>query len=152
MKIREERAGETGVIRRLLVGVFGQETEADLVDALRAEGVVAQALVAEDAGEIIGFLMLSRLEAPFPACALAPLAVDPLWQRHGIGTALIGAMETECDAVFVLGDPDYYGRFGFRADLAAGYACAFAGPYFLVRPHADIPATGQIFYPRAFAH
>ena len=53
------------------------------------------------------------------ACALlAPLAVDPGWQRQGVGSALVRAgLERLRDSgtthVYVLGDPAYYGRHGF---------------------------------------
>ncbi|WP_128254220.1 GNAT family N-acetyltransferase [Falsirhodobacter deserti] len=151
MKIRPEASEDDRKIRKLLIDAFGRPDEADLVAALRRDGAVAQALVAEVEGEIVGYLMLSHLDAPFSACALAPLAVAPMWQRQGIGAALIEAIDTGCDAIFVLGDPAYYSRFGFSTDLATGYACAFAGPFFMVKPQAEIPATGRIFYPQAFA-
>ena len=49
---------------------------------------------------------------------LAPLAVDPSWQRQGIGSAVVRTglrrlEEAGVTAVCVLGDPGYYGRLGF---------------------------------------
>ncbi|MBN9147388.1 MULTISPECIES: hypothetical protein [unclassified Nitrobacter] len=42
----------------------------------------------------------------------------------------------------MLGDPAYYGRFGFRGDLAACFETAFAGVHFMVLPLTDgLPAT-----------
>lgn len=56
---------------------------------------------------------------------LAPLAVLPGRQGWGIGSALVRAAlarakEVGWAAAFVLGDPAYYGRFGFAADAARG--------------------------------
>lgn len=148
--IRPEGPGDAAQVRRVVEAAFGRAEEADLVDALRSEALLS--LVAEEEGEVAGHLMLSALEAPFAACALAPLAVEPLWQRHGVGTALVREAigRTGCAAMFVLGEPRFYERFGFSADLAAGYACAFSGPYFQVLPLRDIPPTGRILYPQAF--
>ncbi|WP_435167789.1 GNAT family N-acetyltransferase [Falsirhodobacter sp. 1013] len=151
MKIRSETPEDHQKISELLAAAFQGADESTLVDALRPEALLS--LVAEEEGEIVGHAMLSRLEAPFVACALAPLSVAPLWQEQGIGSALVREVcrQATCDAIFLRGDPAFYGRFGFRADLAAGYACAFAGPFFLVKPLRDIPATGRILYPRAFS-
>lgn len=49
---------------------------------------------------------------------LGPLAVAPQYQKQGIGSALVrsGMERVGADGVtqvFVLGDPDYYSRFGF---------------------------------------
>ena len=85
----------------------------------------------------VGHVLLSRMTAPVRALALAPLAVATDWQRRGIGTALVEAALERAraagsQAVFVLGDPAYYRRFGFRADLAAGFASPYAGPHLMV--------------------
>ncbi|WP_319796476.1 hypothetical protein [Nitrobacter sp.] len=54
----------------------------------------------------------------------------------------------------MLGDPAYYGRFGFRGDLAAGFESAFAGGHFMVLPLTDgLPATeGRLDYAPAFGN
>jgi predicted N-acetyltransferase YhbS len=52
--------------------------------------------------------------------------------------------------VFVLGEPDYYRRFGF--EVMAGFASPYAGPYFQTLklvPHA--PDAGTVVYPKLFA-
>lgn len=58
-----------------------------------------------------------------PAVALAPMAVLPGHQRQGIGGILVrnglGRLrETGEQMVLVLGNPDYYPRFGFSAEKA----------------------------------
>ncbi|MDB6453144.1 GNAT family N-acetyltransferase [Falsirhodobacter sp. 20TX0035] len=151
MKIRPEALEDHQKITELVAVAYQGAEESTLVDALRPDAHLS--LVAEDEGEIVGHALLSPLEAPFAAGALAPLSVAPLWQGQGIGGALVREVcrLAPCDAIFLRGDPAFYGRFGFRADLAAGYACVFAGPFFLVKPLRDIPATGRVLYPRAFS-
>jgi predicted N-acetyltransferase YhbS len=64
--------------------------------------------------------------------ALGPLAVLPGRQRIGIGSALVRAGVEEADrrserAVIVLGNPGYYGRFGFRPGSDLGLRNPFSG-------------------------
>ena len=71
----------------------------------------------------------------FSASGLAPVSVLPAHQKNGIGSALIkkGVEELKAksiDACFLLGDPAYYGRFGFSVEAATPFASPYAGPYF----------------------
>ena len=51
--------------------------------------------------------------------------------------------------VFVLGDPAYYGRFGFT--VMEGFVSRYAGPYFQALMLApDAPKAGRVSYPKAF--
>ena len=55
------------------------------------------------------------------AALLGPLAVEPEWQRQGIGSALVrDGLERlraeDVSLVCVLGDPAYYGRLGFTTE------------------------------------
>ena len=51
--------------------------------------------------------------------------------------------------VFVLGDPAYYGRFGFT--VMDGFVSRYAGPYFQALMLApDAPKAGRVSHPRAF--
>jgi putative acetyltransferase len=75
----------------------------------------------------------------------------------GVGSALIRAGIEEAraqgwEAIFVLGDPDYYRRFGFDAGLAARFDCAYASPYLMALAlRDDLPARGHVAYAPAFA-
>ena len=117
------------------------------------------ALLAELDGRLAGHILLSRMTAPVPALGLAPVSVHPDHQGRGLGAALIGdslrrARAAGWRAVFLLGEPDYYGRFGFRADTAAPFASPYAGPYFLaleLAPDALAGRSGPVEYARAFA-
>lgn len=142
--IRPETPADAPAVAALLTAAFGGPAEAGLVAALRAAGDAAIALVAEDdapdvaettAGAIVGHILLSPMQAPFPALSLAPLAVAPGRQGAGLGAALVRAALARAEAegwrgVFVLGEPAYYGRFGFTADAAAGFESPYAGPAF----------------------
>ena len=63
---------------------------------------------------------------------LAPVAVDPNWQRQGLGSSLIRATLAQSPLfscpVFALGDPAYYQRFGFSAASEFGLECAIPVP------------------------
>jgi len=157
MTIRRERAGDLDAIGDVVARAFGRPDEARLVAQLRRDGDAAISLVAVDGEAVIGHVLLSPMVAPFRAVGLAPLSVLPDRQKQGIGAALInaaiaGARRDGWDAVFVLGDPAYCCRFGFRADLAAGFASPYAGPHFMVLPLAQaLPATtGAVDYAPAF--
>ena len=65
--------------------------------------------------------------------ALAPMAVTPERQRAGVGSALVRAGLEECqrlgiNAVFVVGHPTYYLRFGFKPASSVGFVCEFEVP------------------------
>jgi putative acetyltransferase len=73
--------------------------------------------------------------------------VLPDRQRQGVGSALVRAALTRAReggwaAAFVLGHPAYYGRFGFRADAARGYASPYAGEHFMALPLGPEPLSG----------
>ena len=103
--------------------------------------------------------MFSKITAPVRALGLAPVAVEPSRQNTGVGKRLIAAGLALAEAagwqgVFVLGDPAYYGRFGFTADAAAGFESPYAGPYLMALPLGArrLAATdGEIAYAPAFS-
>ena len=125
-------------IRYVLERAFPDHTEADLVEALRAGGYAALELVAECGGARAGHIFYSPLgmEGAVRAAALAPLAVHPDYQGRGIGGALVHMSipmlaHAGYEVLVVLGDPGYYGRFGFSAEAAAGLRHPFPpGPHF----------------------
>jgi putative acetyltransferase len=121
--LREEQLGDVDGIRAVHSAAFGRTAEADLVDQLRDGGFIVSSLVAVLNGRCVGNLVFSRIaisgaDGDIPAVALAPVAVLPECQRHGIGTKLIEAGLERCRSLgrtvaLVLGHPDYYRRFGF---------------------------------------
>jgi putative acetyltransferase len=157
VNIRDEQAGDHAAIRRLLTETFGGESEAKLVDSLRADGDLAIALVADIEGEIAGYAAMSALRSPPRSLALAPVAVAPARQRQGVGSALIEetlrrARAAEGCMVFVVGDPEYYARFGFSADAARSFDSTYAGEHFMAIALTERPAPAEpVLYSRRFA-
>lgn len=158
--IRPERAGDAARVRALLQAAFGGRVEAQVVDELRRDGDMVLALIAERDGEAAGYVAFARLDLDLggrtvPATGLAPLGVRPELQRRGIGAALVreglARLKDRGERlVFVLGDPAYYGRFGFA--VMERFVSRYAGPYFQALALApDAPVAGRVSYPRAFS-
>jgi len=121
--IRPERTEDIPAVRRVHEAAFPTAAEADLVDRLRANGKAAVSLVAEDDGHIVGHILFSPVTFDPPAAVvgfgLAPMAVLPDHEKHGVGRRLVQNGLAECHArgaclVVVLGESEYYGRFGFE--------------------------------------
>ena len=73
---------------------FNGDYEADLIDRLREDGLVAVSLIAYDATDLVGHILFSELAVEIDgrsinAVALAPMAVRADRQRQGIGGQLI---------------------------------------------------------------
>lgn len=154
--LRQETPADISAIHALHLAAFGGNLEARLVDALREDDEHVFSIVAECDGEIVGHILLTELEAPFRALALAPLAIHPDYQGRGFGYQLVTRAHEQAqaegwEAVFVLGDPAYYTQFGYSTESASGYACPYAGEYFMIksfRPY--LPPRGTVQYPAAF--
>jgi putative acetyltransferase len=156
--VRDESPGDWKAVYEVVSSAFGQRAEAELVGQLREAGDSVISLVADDGGQIVGHVLLSKMDAPFPALALAPLSVTPARQLSGIGSALIEravakARDEGWAAIFVLGDPNYYERFGFDPKAAAGFTSPYAGLHFMaLRLSPSLPAsTGELRHAPAFA-
>jgi len=157
--IRSETANDGPPIHTLLTEAFPEPVEAPLVDRLRADGDLVYSLVAERAGRIVGYAGFSVMIAPFRALGLGPVAVAEGERRQGIAAALIleGLKMARADtwhAVFVLGSPSYYSRFGFSVDAAAGFESRYAGPYLMalgLREKGLPQSSGRVDYAPAFA-
>jgi len=123
-EIRLSRPEDLPAIERLYPDAFPDEDLLPLIRHLLAEEEDILSLVAEAGDDLTGhilFTLCSVSGSDDRTALLAPLAVDPDWQRQGIGTALIREGLTRLEAaginqVYVLGDPAYYARSGFRPE------------------------------------
>lgn len=163
MRIRPESPADAAAIRAVVEVAFrgvahSRQTEAAIVDALRASGALSLSLVADQHGSVIGHAAVSPVRvdgADIDWFGLGPVAVRPDRQGAGVGSALIEAALDQLAArgargCVVLGDPGYYGRFGFVSDPALRYP-GVPAEYFQARVLRGPPARGDVAYPPAFA-
>lgn len=101
---------------------YADGNEHELVDQLRDANALKVSLVAELDDRIIGHIAFSPATATDGSVgwyALGPVSVLPAFQRSGVGSALVhkGLQEIgelgACGCILV-GDPNYYTRFGFE--------------------------------------
>jgi putative acetyltransferase len=128
--IRPERAGDVGAIHAVHAAAFGKELEPQIVDAVRGTDsfIPELSLVAEDAGEIVGHVLVSWAsleESGRRVLLLGPIGVVPARQGEGIGAGLVraaleGALALGEPVVVLEGNPAYYSRFGFVPAGALG--------------------------------
>ena len=158
--LRMEQPSDAPQIRDLLEASFPGHGEALLVDRLRSDGDLVLSLVAEDGGVVVGYIAFSRIvveggEAPFGAVALAPLAVYPDYQSQGVATQLVREGHA-CIAFLgetlsvVVGEPQYYGRFGYSNRRVAGFDSEYQSAYLMGLSFGASPWEGRLVYPPAF--
>ncbi|MDQ3753637.1 MAG: N-acetyltransferase [Acidobacteriota bacterium] len=163
--IRSETPEDYAAVYRVNTLAFGSESEAALVDKLRAV-YPHISLVAVRDNQVVGHIFFSPVsveseDTNFTALGLAPMAVLPEYQNQGIGSQLVRHGLKECesqghDVVFVLGHPSYYPRFGFSPAKAKGIGCEYLVPdeVFMVaelKPEALGGRTGLVRYRPEFA-
>ena len=154
VSVRPETSADVVGIAQLHRAVFSGPVEAELVDALRKEGALVASLIALGNEEVAGHVAFSDAGR---IAWLGPVGVLPRYQRQGIGSALIQAGIWSCkscalDGVVVLGDPSFYGRFGFSVDAAQGFESRFAGSHLMALPlgakafHGPLPEPMRLLF------
>ena len=122
MRVRPEKSADHVAVHAVNEAAFEGPLEADLVDALREKDVYLISLVAEIDGEVVGHILFSPVAITgrphLNVMGLGPMAVAPEYQGGGIGAALVReglerCKAAQCQAVVVVGHPEYYPRFGF---------------------------------------
>ncbi len=163
MLIREERTGDRETVRLVVAEAFKEhphssQREHHLVDALRDAGALTLALVAEENGEVVGHVAFSPVRIGGVVeqwYGLGPVAVRPDRQRQGIGTALIREglkrlKSLQAAGCVLLGEPDYYGRFGFAAYPQLRLE-GVPPEFFLALPFNGTVPAGTVEYHPAFS-
>ncbi|HXR97725.1 MAG TPA: N-acetyltransferase [Terriglobales bacterium] len=169
VRIRTENTGniaERRAIRVVNEAAFGGSEEADLVDQLRGDEhalLSLVALMADGQRGVVGHILFSRMwikttRGLVSAVALAPVAVLPGFQRHGIGGRLIehglDVLRSQGERiVIVVGHPDYYHRFGFSTDKTVLLEAPFPREAFMALELSDGAldgVAGPVVYHPAF--
>ncbi|GLZ79175.1 N-acetyltransferase [Actinorhabdospora filicis] len=144
MIIRREKPEDVGTVHVVHEAAFGRDFESGLLKGLRGDGgwVPELSLVAEVDGRIVGHAVSTRgfVGERRDVVGLGPIGVLPGEQGGRVGTALMHASIAAADAlgmaaVVLVGDPGFYGRFGFAP--AAGFGVEAPEPnwgaYFQLR-------------------
>jgi putative acetyltransferase len=118
-------------------------------------------MVAVDEDQILGHVVCTRgWIGDIGALGLGPISVLPRYQRQAIGQALMHSIIGAADAageplIALLGDRDFYRRFGFVPAEQLGIAAPDPswGQHFMVRTLTDCPPsiTGTFRYAAPFA-
>jgi putative acetyltransferase len=163
VRIRPETATDLEAIRRVNLEAFAQhplsqQTEHLIVDALRAADALALSLVAEVDGEVVGHIAFSPApigEAVSGWLLVGPVAVLLRYQGQGIGSALVSgglAVTRSAGALgcVLVGEPAFYGRFGFVACRSAVYE-GVPGEFLLRMSFSGSEPTGAVVAHAAFS-
>jgi len=126
IQVRHEQPEDVSAIDVVHLSAFGGgDDEIGLIDSLRASsGFVSNlSLVAEFHRRIVGHVLLTKVRllqgsTSKEILALAPMAVVPSQSHRGIGSELVQAAikqakELGYKAIVVVGDPEFFQRFGF---------------------------------------
>ncbi|MEM7165722.1 MAG: N-acetyltransferase [Planctomycetota bacterium] len=162
LQIRDEAAADFAAIEAVTTAAFrgasyASGTEALIVTALRDAGELTISLVAVAAGSIVGHVAISPVKISDGTTGwfgLGPISVLPQHQRSGIGSQLMEAALARLRAdgargCVVLGDPGYYGRFGFRAEQQVTLADVPPEYFQVLSFDATLP-QGRVSYAVAF--
>lgn len=162
MQIRLERPEDAAIIRALTDAAFkgmpfSDQTEARVIDALRAADALTLSLVATEGGEILGHVAFSPVNINGEAgdwYGLGPVSVWPDRQRTGIGQALIrdGLQRLRslgAGGCVLLGAPAYYRRFGFEGDPDLYVVDAPPGAFQHLTLNGSQP-SGEVSFHQAF--
>ncbi|AIT10035.1 acetyltransferase [Candidatus Francisella endociliophora] len=137
INVRYERLEDQELIYRLISQAFETADEEKLVRLLHTDHQSLISLVAEIDNKIVGQIILSKMNTEsdngLEIYGLAPMCVAPEYQSKGIGTKLVEAVIQEAkqnniDAIFVLGHPNYYPRFGFKPTKDYQIKCQYDVP------------------------
>ncbi len=141
-----------------LVHPHSRQTEQFIIRELRTAGALSVSLVAEEAGRVVGHIAFSpvRLADGTPGWyGMGPVSVAPDRQRAGTGSALVEAglawlRGLGAQGCMLVGDPAFYGRFGFVQTTGLELESVPAEFFLALSFGASLP-TGRVDFHPAFA-
>jgi len=159
VNIRKEQPNDIQAIIDVTIAAFAdhpisKQTEHFIVNALREANVLTLSLVSEFDDKIVGHIAFSPVtitDGTNDWYGLGPVSVLPSLQKRGIGSALIKQglaflKELGGKGCALVGDPDYYLRFGFKNYPQLVHE-GIPPEFFFVLPFdADVPAGKVIFH------
>lgn len=161
--IRKETPSDVAAIEAVTIAAFlnaahADHTEQFVISALRNSGQLSVSLVADDNGTVIGHVAVSPITISSGVVGwygLGPIAVAPTHQKQGIGAqlieqALVELHRLDASGCVVLGDPDYYSRFGFKVEPSL-ILPDVPPEYFQVISFGGSPLSGIVSYHESFA-
>ena len=142
MIIREEKESDIFDITAVHDQAFEGPIEGKIVENLRKNKNLTISLVAETEGKIVGHIAYSPMynkEKEITGLGLGPVGVLPSFQKQRIGSKLTSkgneiALSKGINKIFVIGDTEYYCRFGFEIARNYNYFSGFnpEGNHFMV--------------------
>jgi len=163
MILRNETAADSEAISDLTVAAFqtlaiSQHTEQFIIQALRQAHALTVSLVAEFGARVVGHIAFSPIAISDGSphwYGLGPISVWPEYQCQGIGKSLIHEGLASLKAIgaqgcALVGDPNYYHRFGFKNNPNLTYA-GIPQEYFLVLPFTDAVPQGSVTFHETFS-
>lgn len=163
LNIRPERNDDTYAIEKITIEAFkdhphSNQTEHEIVAKLRDDNALSVSLVAEVNNVIVGHIAFSKVKinAEFIGWyGLAPVSVKPECQNQGVGSQLIlsglnAIRELNAKGCVLLGEPEYYNRFGFKAFSELTFK-GIPPEYFQSLLLSGDMSIGNVEYHKAFA-
>lgn len=162
MEIRKELASDICSIHKLTEIAFATKDYSDgleptIIDNLRIAGDLTLSLVAIRGEVIVGHVAFSPVvigDQRENWFGLGPISVQPEMQKIGIGSALVNEgldilKNSGAHGCALIGDPNYYSRFGFVSDGCVHYSGV---PDEIVQwlGFTDLRPNGQLTFRPAF--
>jgi putative acetyltransferase len=158
-EVDSDAASIAGVIERAFANhPLSSHSEHAIVHALRTAGALAVSLVAMHGDDVVGHVAVSPVTMSDGTplwYGLGPVSVEPAFQGRGVGLALVNAALEQARSLgaagcVVLGEPGYYGRFGFRSRQGPVLR-GLPAEYFMSLTFSGTVPQAEVSYHEAFA-